>query len=430
MTNKSIISSAQFRIQTARAELVAAERLLSITEESPQRERPTQQPTTTGRRPGRPIWRPLRLPHVDWEAGEVVAEVQPGQKNAIGKAIVDAMHAGGGTVKVSAGNYGEQKVTYYGARSASWDALGMCTTVNVICEDGTTIAGMQVHGRGYDLLVQNFTLTFGTGAQMMIGSTGGDIALRLRDVNAMQPAFTNKPIKWLMRPYGIMLQLEKCDFTGAIAQEHNCYLDTCWAVIANKTKFGPAGRTHVQFGTREESATLYYRSERWPGVMIQDCEGVGLNSGAGGGSGITCWGYPGPVQIDGWHMRSNSPEHVITAGGDKVVMNENRCFSTWRATNYGGVIMPVASSGLYATPFLSIDNVTCDYPSMDRPLGEIESAGEVWLGKIEGKVRKPWIDAPDQWNSGPVGKVSWISGDYARIDVRIARTEAEETVCH
>jgi hypothetical protein len=251
------------------------------------------------------------------------------------------------------------------------------------------------------------------GSTSCIGSPGAEGILRMKKCNS-RPAIDQKQLasyyglgqKWWNRDYEESLHTEDCELLAA-AVEHIDYGDNRRATIHVRTKFGPGGRTHMQEGTRVDTAAWYGAPSRWLGTLIYQCEGHGLNSGSGGGSGLTNWGGgTGPFVIDGFKLFSKS-EHPL---------NGNRGFSLWEAQNYGGVIDPDGDG--FARDLAWINNFVSDYPQMDRPLGECESIRELHLGFISGNGHKNWIDSPDQWPSGYVGTASWIPGEYKRIEVK------------
>lgn len=387
------------------------------------------------RRRRRDGWKPLDVPRVDWrkpkpqlyvdttgwrtsDAAKKVDSARP-----LEDAIAFALQHGLKGISISPGRHRGVRVSQVSVadNKPRWNQNAHVPTVYINPENSSIgrpiIDGLTLHGSGYELIYSGIDFSIATGGSMSIGSTGGDIMLRLDDCGMAPPeeeeqqnAFGGTGFLWWARPYGIGLHIRRGNLKLPV-KEHDVYGDTCWAMIFEETEFGPSGRTHVQGGSREQSAEEYYRPNAWPGFLVHNCKGYGLHAGAGGGGGITCWGFPGIFQIDGWQMHSDTVPNE-----DQKKIAENRCFDVWRASNFGGVINPDGDA--WATDFVSIDNVFCDYPGMTRSLGEVESAEVAYFGSIDGTCGKKWIDAPDQFVSGTIGRAFWIPGTYKRIEVR------------
>jgi len=377
---------------------------------------------------------PLQPPRINWRVGEADFLVRPGawkskydqewkkDDNPLRYAVQAATDRMQSTVsvvvRIAPGTYkGIQIRTpdQAGKLLPTWEYEGFLPRLVLLAEKANEVlieggfAWMSGVGEiwtiGIDCCTQD-------GSTSCLGSAGATGILRQKNCKSRPPIdpkqledYGGTGMKWWMRSYEMGYHTEDCDLR-APCQEHTDYGDNRWMTCHVRTKFGPAGRTHHQGGTRVETGEWYGVPSVWLGTLFRDCEGYGLHAGLGGGSGITVWGYPGIVCIDGWKMVSSS-EHPLDG---------NRCFSIWEAYNYGGTINPDGDA--YATNLVYTDRIRCEYPKMDRPLGEVESALEWRCGEVSGNCLKPWIDSPDQWPSGSVGSAYWLPGNYVKIPVK------------
>ena len=246
-------------------------------------------------------------------------------------------------------------------------------------------------------------LTTEDGASYVIGSQGPTGVIRLKDCNIVRPVdpdqqqeFGGTGIFSAIRTSQVAVHLEDVKFVGAV-QQHDLYADNPWFIACVRTIFGPAGRTHMQAGTRLELGEIYGLPSRWLGILILDCEGYGLNSGNGGGSGLTVWGYPGRIQINGFKLVSDSTGALA----------KNRAISIWKAQNYE-TIDPEGDG--YSNDHLVVRGVVIDYPGMQRGAFEFESTRVAIIGDLEGNCPKWTLDAPDMYVSGYVGTLRKIPG--------------------
>lgn len=366
-------------------------------------------------------WDTLRPPQVEWENhGPITHEVREDAWREIGSptwkesprplrdAISSLWTKGGEAVAISlVSKHIKGALFDYGDNGRpSWhEDIGQKLTIFPgIAERPLLDGGLSwQEGKG-EVRVLGCDFTTEPGGATALGSAGASGVFRLHDCRLVSPtdpkllaSYGGTGIKWGARMYECGLHLDMCDWTAPV-QEHSCYLDNPSMLACVDTRFGKSGHTSFQTGTRIDTAEQYGQPGRWLGVLVWNCRTDGLHAGAGGGSALTVWGYPGPIRIKGYKLVSNEVGN----------MAENRAFSIYRAYNWGGII-DLDHDG-YANELFSVEDLVIDYPDMQRGAGEVESLERGYIGTITGNCPKLRIDSPDQWPSGPVGGLYKIPG--------------------
>lgn len=383
--------------------------------------------------------RPLNPPEINWRPGAVDFEVRPDAWRKAGAATWDTegdalrecLQAATAklasdkrvVVKMEPGIYRSlvQITTPSGSTELpSWSPTGNQPTLvlfnadpskQCLIEGGITWMG----GRG-EIWGIDITMCTRLGGSAIIGSPGARGIMRLKNPKFIPPidpdqlpSFGGTGVKWPVRRYLMGLHTEDADWSQCPCQEHDDYSDNPIMTAHVRPHFGPAGRTDMQGGTRVDTGKLYGLPDQYLGIGVFDWESDGLHSGAGGGSGLTVWGYPGIVVFGKGSLRSSSTGNMLAA---------NRVYSIWEATNFNGTIDPENDG--YSTDLVWIDGIDVNYPGATRPFGELESVRSALIGRHTGTIPKNWVDCPDQYISGYVGELGWLPGDYQHIAIKAA----------
>ena len=347
----------------------------------------------------RPEWDLLRPSRMDaeWDAPK---DYTVSDTPALRDALTHCYHDGGGVIELEPGIYhGGIKINTPWFARPQWTWADLIPRILLRGKGSVVIEGIAWQSGQGEFWTDNIGVMCGQGGTSAIGTAGQVGAWRSRNMRLLQPpyqagAYGGTGTKWGARFYGGLLQMESPDWTAPV-QEHGLYLDNMAGLVLTGTpRFGPAGRTHIQTGTRQD----FPAPEYFLGVYIENFHGEGLHSGAGGGAGLTIYGYDGPVEINGFVLHSESQGQLA----------RNRALSIWRPSNYGGTIP--TNDDEYATDRATLLNVLIDYPGMYHPALEAESLRVLYLGEAQGNCPKWRLDAPDQYPSGELGQLCLVKG--------------------
>jgi hypothetical protein len=364
--------------------------LLRRPQEAPDGVRESRPPTRPPP-PGRDPWELLQRPIHDWDGPVKDKTVQ--SSDGLRAAINELLALDGGVIEIEPGTYNEIKLNTPWPINPTWHWSGSQNRILLRCKGDVRINGCMWQSGGGEFWIDSPTLQTNIGGMCPIGSPGQIGQWRMRN-----PKFVRNPAlaagawmgndhKWGGRLYGGLLDIDGGDWSETKAVEHNAiYADNMAGVILTNCKSGPGGRTHLQTGTRVQ----FPRAARWMGILIDNFVGTGLNSGSGGGSGVTIYGYPGDVVLRDITIKSGSTGNLA----------QNRAISLWEPSNFGGTW---DERNDYATYRAVLHKILVDYPGMQRPAFETESVEALWLGEMEGNCPKWQLDAPDQYVSGYVG---------------------------
>ena len=202
--------------------------------------------------------------------------------------------------------------------------------------------------------------------------------------------------KWGTRTYGTGLHFKdhKAEMTS---QEHQlAYADNPSLFVAEDCTCGPSGRTWFQIGTR----TAFIRPPEFLGVYVTRFYGSGLTVGAGGGQGLTVYGYPGPIEVD--HVLSENSGDSGIEGKDG---DSGGVIGIWEPSNWGGTFRN--EKGWSNGP-TKLSNILWSQYRADRPAVILEGVEEVIFEDIQGFGERNTIDIPGQYGLRGAGRVGII----------------------